>query len=317
MSVQFSNTLKEFLRLDEEIRSLSKAKAERTKQRDRISKEISSYYKLNNIHSLNLNHEGTDQQLELVEKSRLPSVNQKFLRQALSKYCNNDKILEHMIDHILEEREQNSSSSFKLKRILPVSKKSKASSSNAMALIKENEKNKIQERFAKLAEYAIAKDSVLPYKMSTNTTSIHTQNIKYQSNGNDNVNDNVNENTIPRMDSFKNIDTEKDKSKINFEKETPIQQKIQTTITREIEQTRIRTISIGKEVKEEQLENYEESEYVESEYESGNEEVDLHDIPMEETGYTVDPPIYGTILCMISLRYNKLNACICIIYSSS
>ena len=68
MSVQFSNIIKEFLRLDEEIRSLSKAKSERTKQRDRISKEISSYYKQNNIHSLNLNHEGSIQQLELVRK---------------------------------------------------------------------------------------------------------------------------------------------------------------------------------------------------------------------------------------------------------
>ena len=142
MSVQFSNIIKEFLRLDEEIRSLSKAKSERTKQRDRISKEISSYYKQNNIHSLNLNHEGSIQQLELVEKSRLPSVNQKFLRQALSKYCNNDKIVDNMIDHILDEREQNSSSSFKLKRIIPNAKKSRNSSSNAMALIKENEKKK-------------------------------------------------------------------------------------------------------------------------------------------------------------------------------
>lgn len=288
MSIQFSNIIKEFLRLDEEIRSLSKAKTERTKQRDRISKEISSYYKQNNIHSLNVNHAGFNQQLELVEKSRLPSVNQKFLREALSKYCNNDKIVDNMIEHILEEREQNSSSSFKLKRIIPNSKKSKVDASNAMALIKENEKNKIQERFEKLAEYAIAKGTVMPTKILINDIS-KTKEQKQNP---------IIEKDIPRMDSFKNIETEKDKTKINFEKENNGQS---ITISKEIEKSRVRTISIGKEVKEEQIEYYEESEYTEtetetetnyaeSEYESGDEEVDLDDIPMEETGYKETPP---------------------------
>ena len=140
MSIQFStfkNVIKEFLKLDEEIRSLSKAKVDRMRVRDKLSKDIMIYYKHNNIHSLDLNFDGAKQQLELVESTRHPSVNQKFLRKALVKYCNNDKIVDSMIDHILEERDQNSSVSFKLKRITANKKRPQV---DAMNLIKENDK---------------------------------------------------------------------------------------------------------------------------------------------------------------------------------
>ena len=128
MSNQFSNfknTIKEFLKLDEEIRSLSRAKTDRLRIREKLSKEITGYYKQNNIHSLDLNLDDGKQQLELVESTRHPSVNQKFLREALTKYCNNDKIVDNMIEHILQEREQVSSVSFKLKRVMPTGKKAK------------------------------------------------------------------------------------------------------------------------------------------------------------------------------------------------
>ncbi len=288
MSIQFSSVIKEFLKLDEEIRSLSKAKSERTKARDKLSKEISLYYKKNNIHSLNLNHDGIDRQLELVETSRMPSVNQKFLRQALSKYCNNDKIVDNMIDYILEEREQHTSSNFKLKTIIPSKKKTK-SNVDAMALIKENEKNKIKERFEKLAEYAIAKDSIMPLKLNQRDS----KEVK--------VKEDISVKDGPRNDILKNVDTEKDKSKINFEKEKS--QGSNNNINTKIE-SRVRTISIGHEVKEEEI-DYEETqtEYTteteticnseteyESETESEHEEVDLDDIPMEETGYIESPP---------------------------
>lgn len=167
MSVQFSNfktSIKEFLKLDEEIRSLSKAKSERTKARDKLSKEIMGYYKTNNIHSLDLNFDGGKQQLELIESTRHPAVNKKFLREALVKYCNNDKIVDNMIDHILDERSQSSSVSFKLKRVVPKSKKS--SSSDPMKLTDKYENDKIKDRFAKLAEYAIIKDGIGPLKQS-------------------------------------------------------------------------------------------------------------------------------------------------------
>ena len=163
MSVQFSNfktSIKEFLKLDEEIRSLSKAKSERTKARDKLSKEIMGYYKTNNIHSLDLNFDGGKQQLELIESTRHPAVNKKFLREALTKYCNNDKIVDNMIDHILDERSQSSSVSFKLKRVVPKTKKS--SSSDPMKLTEKYENDKIKDRFAKLAEYAIIKDGIGP-----------------------------------------------------------------------------------------------------------------------------------------------------------
>jgi hypothetical protein len=297
--------------LDEEIRSLSKAKTERTKARDKLSKEISSYYKKNNIHSLNLNHNGIDRQLELVETSRMPSVNQKFLRQALSKYCNNDKIVDNMIDYILEEREQNSASNFKLKTIFPSKKKSKANI-DAMALIKENEKNKIQERFEKLAQYAIAKDSIMPLKLNQKISG-ETKDVKVREVMKEVINEEIKvEISVkdqPRKDMTKNIDTEKDKSKINFEKEKEptsnnnIHSENQPLI-RNIEQTRTRTISIGREVNEEII-NYTETEseselelelesetddQYESEHEDEDEEVDLDDIPMEETGYIEPPP---------------------------
>jgi ribosomal 50S subunit-associated protein YjgA (DUF615 family) len=148
MTVQFSNfksSIKEFLKLDEEIRALSKAKIERSKLRDKLSKEIMNYYKTNNIHSLDLNFEGGKQQLELVESTRHPSVNQKFLREALGKYCNNDKIVDNMIDHILDEREQVSSVSFKLKRVTPRTKASSSSStSDPMKLTEKYENDKIK-----------------------------------------------------------------------------------------------------------------------------------------------------------------------------
>ena len=164
MSNQFfdlKNSIKEFLKLDEEIRSLSKAKCDRLRKKEQVNKEITSYYKLNNIKTLDLTFDGNKHLLELVETERHPSVNQKFLRDALVKYCNNDKIVDNMINHILNEREQTTSSSYKLKVVTAMNKKP---SKNAMDLIKENEKSKIQERFMKLAEYAIAKDGIKDFK---------------------------------------------------------------------------------------------------------------------------------------------------------
>jgi hypothetical protein len=275
MSNQFSNfsgIIKEFLKLDEEIRSLSKAKSDRTKRKEHLSKEIMNYYKLNNIHSLDLNFDGGKQQLELVESNRMPSVNQKFLRQALTKYCNNDKIVDNMIDHILEEREQNTSNSFKLKRIVPTSKKSKGSSVDAMELIKSSEKNKIQDRFNKLAEYAIAKDAIEPFKP-------------------------FGKNDVPRKEDFSNTETKRESVKesvkvIKNEKEKEIIMNEKSTV-KVIETSKPRTISIGKEVKEEEIEYNEEEDNEEEKYEDEDEdeeEVDLDNIPLEETGYIEPPP---------------------------
>ena len=115
----FKNTIKEFLKVDEEIRGLAKAKASRMKEREKLSKSIMDYYKKNQIHSLDVNEYNTKQQLTLVESERHPAVNKNFLRNALFRYCNNDQIVSKMIDHILEERDNTSKVSFKLKRIIP------------------------------------------------------------------------------------------------------------------------------------------------------------------------------------------------------
>jgi hypothetical protein len=172
MSNQFStlkNTIKEFLKLDEEIRSLNKAKLERVKLKEKLSKEIMNYYKINNINTLDVTNEAMKQKLELVESERHPSVNKKFLRVALEKYCNNDKIVDDMISHILSERSNVSSVSYKLKRIIPDKKKS-SSVVDAMSLIKQSDADKIKDRFAKLAEFAIIKDGIEPLKTKNKPT---------------------------------------------------------------------------------------------------------------------------------------------------
>ncbi len=179
MSVQFSNfksTIKEFLKLDEEIRSLSKARLERSKKRDKLSTQIMDFYRENNISCLNLNDMEQKQQLELVESSRHPSVNQKFLRETLAKYCNDDKIVDGMIDYILAERDKNSKQTYKLKRIIPkTNKKSstqKVDPANFMC-----ESDKIKQRFAKLAEFAIIKDGININNDSTKKNDIVIDNI--------------------------------------------------------------------------------------------------------------------------------------------
>jgi len=288
MSNQFSNfknTIKEFLKLDEEIRSLSKAKSDRLRIRDKLSKEITAYYKQNNIHSLDLNLDEGKQQLELVESTRHPSINQKFLRQALVKYCNNDKIVDNMIEHILEEREQVSSVSFKLKRVIPSGKRPK-NETDAMTLIKANEKNKIQERFNKLAEYAIMKDGIEPIKQNKETNSLKIENFKEIS-------------MVPINENIKkeNIQKENQNQNQNDNKQEPrIKQIIEPRI--EKKEVKVRTISIGREVNEEEIEydsdnttctdNTEYTEYTDKD--NDDEEVDLDNIPTEETGYTDPPP---------------------------
>lgn len=287
MSNQFSNfknTIKEFLKLDEEIRSLSRAKSDRLRIREKLSKEITGYYKQNNIHSLDLNLDEGKQQLELVESTRHPSVNQKFLRQALAKYCNNDKIVDNMIEHILEEREQVSSVSFKLKRVIPSGKRPK-NETDAMTLIKSTEKNKIQERFNKLAEYAIMKDGIEPMKQTKENNSLKIENFKEVI-------------MVPLKENIQkeNIQKENQNDKKELRSELRIEQKIK--------EVKVRTISIGREVEEEQIEydsdysdtttvctdNTYTTEYTDGNDDNNEEEVDLDNIPTEETGYTEPPP---------------------------
>jgi hypothetical protein len=254
MSNQFStlkNTIKEFLKLDEEIRSLAKARLERVKLKDKLSKEIMNYYKLNNINTLDVTNDVMKQKLELVESERHPSVNKKFLRVALEKYVNNDKVVSEMIDYILAERNNVSTVSYKLKRIIPDKKKSSSSSSSidAMSLIKQSDADKIKDRFAKLAEFAIIKDGIEPLN-------------------------NINKN----------------KPTDNIIISTPIQNtNKQINIAENETKTKPDTIKEKEVVKKIQEEEVEE----EFEEEVEEEEVDLDDIPEEDTGYTEDPPQVG------------------------
>lgn len=232
MSVQFSNfksTIKEFLKLDEEIRSLSKAKLERTKKRDTLSKEITKYYRDNNISCLNLNDMNQKQQLELVESSRHPSVNQKFLRETLVKYCNDDSIVNGMINYILSERDKNSTQTYKLKRIIPKNNKKNSQKIDPINLVSESDK--IKQRFAKLAEFAIIKDGI---------------NVEDDSNK---KNDIVINNII-----------------INQQEEEAYEEAENDTNTKKICE------DIGEDIDEDE------------------EDVDLDEIPEEDTGYNEEPP---------------------------
>jgi hypothetical protein len=276
MSNQFfdlKNSIKEFLKLDEEIRSLSKAKCDRLRKKEQVNKEITSYYKLNNIKTLDLTFDGNKHLLELVETERHPSVNQKFLRDALVKYCNNDKIVDNMINHILNEREQTTSSSYKLKVVTAMNKKP---SKNAMDLINENEKSKIQERFMKLAEYAIAKDGIKDFKP------MQIENVQPQQ--------------LPQS------------QQLSQQLPQPSQQQLKEKES--VQSQRQRTVSIGHSVHEEETDYDEGTSYVDTEYEE--DEVDLDELPVEETGYTEDPPQLEEKLdknnTIRNLIYNKLDS---------
>jgi hypothetical protein len=280
MSNQFfdlKNSIKEFLKLDEEIRSLSKAKCDRLRKKEQVNKEITSYYKLNNIKTLDLTFDGNKHLLELVETERHPSVNQKFLRNALVKYCNNDKIVDNMINHILNEREQTTSSSYKLKVVTAMNKKP---SKNAMDLIKENEKSKIQERFMKLAEYAIAKDGIKEFKP------MQIENVQSQQHQ---------QHQQPHQTQLPPPQT---------------QPQLKENETVQSQNQRQRTVSIGHSVHEEETDFDEGTSYVDTEYEE--DEVDLDELPVEETGYTEDPPQLEEKLdknnTIKNLIYNKLDS---------
>jgi hypothetical protein len=260
MAVQFYNfkkTIKEFLKLDEEIRSLSKARLERIKKRERLSKEITIYYKTNNIRSMDLNLEDGTQFLELVESERHPSVNKKFLREALIKYCNNDKIVDDMITHILEERENNSAITFKLKRIIPSRKKNAVSTKNAMGLTQDNEKLKIQERFMKLADYAILKDGIGPLNNDNQIKTVKPHIIQQKP---ENIKHVKEEHVDEEEDDIEEEeeDFEEEEEEEDFEEEESV------TIDNSSEVTSMK--------------------------ECEDEDVDLDDIPVEETGYIEDPP---------------------------
>jgi hypothetical protein len=262
MSVQFYNfkkTIKEFLKLDEEIRSLSKARLERVKKRERLSKEITIYYKTNNIRSMDLNLEDGTQFLELVESERHPSINKKFLREALIKYCNNDKIVDDMITHILEERENNSAITLKLKRIIPSRKKNAVSTKNAMGLTQDNEKLKIQERFMKLADYAILKDGIGPLNNDNQIKSVKPPIIQQKP-------ENIKHEKEEHVDEEED-DIEEEEEDEDFEEEEE-----------------------DEDFEEEESVTIDNSSEVTSMKECEDEDVDLDDIPVEETGYIEDPP---------------------------
>jgi hypothetical protein len=279
----FKDTIKEFLKLDEEIRGLAKAKATRVKQRDKLSKDIMNYYKQNNIHSLDINNYDFKQQLALVESERHPSVNKKFLRTALANYCNNDKIVDKMIDYILDERTKNSKVSFKLKRIIPHNKKknntsssSSSSTFDAMALVKENEKDKIKNRFAKLAEFAIIKDGIDPLNdIDTNNDTDISININ---NNNNQSNNNQSNNNIKIIT--------KQPSTLEFTKHQSYQdnKKYEEEDKEDYDEEDELTEQEFKNIHEDYNENQEKNE------DDDEDEVDLDNIPEENTGYSNEPP---------------------------
>jgi hypothetical protein len=107
-----------------------------------------------------------------------------------------------------------------------------------------------------------------------------------------------------KIENFKEISmvplTENIK-KENIQKENKIEPRIvqkEIKEVKEVKEVKVRTISIGREVEEEEIEydsdttTYtENTEYTDTDYkENEDEEVDLDNIPTEETGYTEPPP---------------------------
>jgi len=154
---RFKKNVKDFLKLDEEMRVLSKARSERSKSKDLLSREIMAYYRNNNIHTIDLNTDDGNEQLELVESKRKPAVNQKFLRTALEKYCKDDQIVDHMIDHILDQRQESETTSFRLKRIQPQKAKKIHQDQET-----QSKKEEVKKRFAMLTQLALGKQPSFP-----------------------------------------------------------------------------------------------------------------------------------------------------------
>jgi len=275
MSIQFSNfknTIKDFLKLDEEIRALSKAKLDRTKLRNKLSNDIMIFYKNNNISTLDINVNEKKEYLKLVETNRMPSVNQKFLREALNKHCGNESVVDKMIEGILNERKNHTTLQFKLKRT-NISKNKKDFDINNVSSNVIAENDKIKDRFNKLAEYAIVKGG-----LTSCDDEEEEDNIKMLEQLNANLNINLN-----KSNKNETHETNENNDNLDLNHNQNNQNNDNPSSNSKSNVKEVKKLLYGEEYK-----------YFDEECDTDEDEtediVNLEDIPLEDTGYEDEPP---------------------------
>lgn len=104
MENEFKKKLKlavsEYLELDNQIVTLTKAIRERKKKKEQLSKVILNAMKNNEIQEMNLKQ---DKLVYCVSQHKTP-MNKEYLNNVLQNYFNNEKKAEHVLTHIIENR---------------------------------------------------------------------------------------------------------------------------------------------------------------------------------------------------------------------
>ena len=104
MEQEFKNKLKmatkEYLELDNQIKTLQKAIKERKKKKDQLSQLILGAMKNNEIQQMNLNQEKL---VYCVSQYKTP-MNKDYLNNVLNNYFSNEKQAQSVLTHIIENR---------------------------------------------------------------------------------------------------------------------------------------------------------------------------------------------------------------------
>lgn len=104
MENEFKKKLKlavsEYLELDNQIVTLTKAIRERKKKKEQLSKVILNAMKNNEIQEMNLKQ---DKLVYCVSQHKTP-MNKEYLNNVLQNYFNNEKKAEDVLTHIIENR---------------------------------------------------------------------------------------------------------------------------------------------------------------------------------------------------------------------
>ena len=144
-----------------------------------------------------------------------------------------------------------------------------------MALVKENEKDKIKNRFARLADFAIIKDGIEP--LNDNNENDIIININEKNTTNKNIHNNISNNNTSNNNNIKIITQQP--STLEFTKHQSHQYNNKEDEEEELNEEELKNIP----------EDYNYKENDENE-EEDDDEVDLDNIPEENTGYSEEPP---------------------------
>lgn len=100
---QLINTIKEWVKLDNEIRTLQKEQAKRKSEKKDISKVLMDVMKQHNVDCFDLN----DGQIYYTKKNVKKPITKKMLMDTLSKYFNGDLLkASELNNYIIDNREE-------------------------------------------------------------------------------------------------------------------------------------------------------------------------------------------------------------------